>query len=67
MDPKIEPDNNSFLYANGAWIARTKIPAERANVGARADLERAGSFGSLTGVWLRAAASAPPGAAPAAG
>lgn len=34
MDPKIMPGNNFFLYTNGAWIARTKIPADRAGVGA---------------------------------
>ena len=33
MDPAIEPGNDFYLYANGAWIARTRIPADRASVG----------------------------------
>jgi len=33
MDPSVKPGDNFFLYANGAWIARTKIPADRASVG----------------------------------
>jgi putative endopeptidase len=33
MDPKVAPGNDFYLYANGAWIARTRIPADRAGVG----------------------------------
>ncbi len=33
MDPQVKPGNDFFLYANGAWVARTKIPADRAGVG----------------------------------
>jgi putative endopeptidase len=33
MDPSVQPGNDFYLYANGAWIARTKIPADRAAVG----------------------------------
>ncbi|MGH8296815.1 MAG: M13 family metallopeptidase [Steroidobacteraceae bacterium] len=33
MDPSMKPGNNFYLYANGAWVARTKIPADRAGVG----------------------------------
>ena len=33
MEPSVEPGNNFYQYANGAWIARTKIPADRAGVG----------------------------------
>src|SRR6185437_565192 len=33
MDPDVKPGNNFFQYANGAWIARTKIPADRASIG----------------------------------
>jgi putative endopeptidase len=33
MDPSVKPGDNFYLYANGAWIARTKIPADRAGVG----------------------------------
>ena len=33
MDLRIKPGDDFYLYANGAWIARTKIPADRAGVG----------------------------------
>ena len=33
MDPGVKPGNNFYLYANGAWVARTTIPADRAGVG----------------------------------
>ncbi len=33
MDPSIAPGDNFYLFANGAWLARTKIPADRAAVG----------------------------------
>jgi len=33
MDPSVKPGDNFFLYANGGWIARTQIPADRAGVG----------------------------------
>jgi endothelin-converting enzyme/putative endopeptidase len=33
MDPSVKPGNDFYLYANGGWIARTKIPADRAGIG----------------------------------
>jgi putative endopeptidase len=33
MDPSVKPGDDFYHYANGAWIARTKIPADRAAVG----------------------------------
>ena len=33
MDPSVKPGDNFYLYANGAWIARTEIPADRAGIG----------------------------------
>ncbi|HUN71630.1 MAG TPA: M13 family metallopeptidase [Steroidobacteraceae bacterium] len=33
MEPGVKPGNDFYLYANGAWIARTRIPADRAGVG----------------------------------
>jgi putative endopeptidase len=33
MDLRVKPGDNFFLYANGAWIARTKIPSDKAGVG----------------------------------
>ena len=33
MDLAVKPGDNFFLYANGAWVARTKIPSDKAGVG----------------------------------
>jgi len=33
MDPSVKPGDDFYRYANGAWIARTRIPADRAVVG----------------------------------
>jgi endothelin-converting enzyme/putative endopeptidase len=33
MDPSVKPGDNFYLYANGGWLARTEIPADRAGVG----------------------------------
>lgn len=33
MDPSVKPGDDFYMYANGAWIARTEIPPARPNVG----------------------------------
>jgi putative endopeptidase len=33
LDPSVKPGDDFYRYANGAWIARTNIPADRAGVG----------------------------------
>ncbi len=33
MDTAVKPGDNFYLYANGAWINRTQIPADRAGYG----------------------------------
>jgi putative endopeptidase len=33
MDLSVKPGNNFYLYANGGWLNRTKIPPDRAYVG----------------------------------
>ena len=33
MDPAFRPGDNFYLYANGGFIARTKLPADRAAMG----------------------------------
>lgn len=33
MDTSVKPGDNFYEYANGAWIARTVIPADRAGIG----------------------------------
>jgi len=32
MDPAVKPGNDFFRYCNGAWLARTEIPADRPSV-----------------------------------
>ena len=33
MDPSVKPGDDFYDYVNGAWIAHTEIPADRAGVG----------------------------------
>jgi putative endopeptidase len=33
MDPAVRPGDNFYLYANGGFIARTKLPEDRAAIG----------------------------------
>jgi putative endopeptidase len=33
MDPAVKPGDDFYRYANGGWIARTEIPADRAGIG----------------------------------
>jgi endothelin-converting enzyme/putative endopeptidase len=33
MDASVKPGDNFYLYANGGWIKRTEIPADRTRVG----------------------------------
>ena len=42
FDPAVRPGDDFFRHVNGAWIARTEIPADRANYGTFVELsERA--------------------------
>jgi predicted metalloendopeptidase len=38
MDRSVKPGDDFFKYANGAWLAKTEIPADRANFGTGAML-----------------------------
>src|SRR5215471_3642836 len=33
MDPSVKAGDDFYLYANGSWIKRTEIPADRSRVG----------------------------------
>ena len=33
MDASVRPGDNFYLYANGGFVARTKLPADRASIG----------------------------------
>ena len=43
MDPSVKPGDNFYLYANGEWIKRTEIPADRASIGVFAKLDAVAS------------------------
>jgi predicted metalloendopeptidase len=32
IDKSVRPGDNFFLYANGAWVQRTVIPADRVSI-----------------------------------
>src|SRR5882762_11969542 len=34
MDAAVKPGDDFFRYCNGAWLAKTEIPADRGSVGA---------------------------------
>jgi predicted metalloendopeptidase len=38
MDPSVKPGDDFFAYANGTWLKRTDIPADRSSYGASAIL-----------------------------
>src|SRR5271170_3114448 len=38
MDPSVSPGTDFYLYANGAWLARTEIPADRSSTGVKVRL-----------------------------
>jgi predicted metalloendopeptidase len=38
MDPSVKPGDDFYKYANGAWIANTEIPADRASYGVLAQV-----------------------------
>ena len=39
MDNSVKPGDDFFLYANGAWLARTEIPADRTSIGSFQNLQ----------------------------
>jgi putative endopeptidase len=49
MDPAVHPGDNFYLYANGGFIARTKLPADRAAIGVFSSLTDL-SFKQVAGI-----------------
>jgi len=39
MDRSVKPGDDFFLYANGAWLSRTEIPADRTSIGSFQNLQ----------------------------
>ena len=61
MDPSVHPGDNFYLYANGGFIARTKLPADRAAINVFSDLSDL-SFKQVASIIADAAkANAPAG------
>ncbi len=61
MDPSVKPGDNFYLYANGSWIKRTEIPADRAAIGVFAKLDAASSKRTADLIAEAATANAPAG------
>ena len=40
MDRSVKPGDNFFLYANGSWVKRTEIPADRSRYGVFSALDQ---------------------------
>jgi putative endopeptidase len=62
MDRSVKPGNDFFGYANGAWIAKTEIPADRSNYGVGAMLVE--KTATQVRELIEAAAKAGPGSDP---
>jgi putative endopeptidase len=39
MDRNVKPGDDFFEYANGAWLKRTEIPADRTSIGSFQNLQ----------------------------
>lgn len=61
MDPSVKPGDNFYLYANGGWIARTEIPADRAGIGVFTTLADRSSKNVAAIIDEQAKSSAPAG------
>src|ERR1700727_3198336 len=64
MDPSVKPGDNFYLYANGGWIARTEIPADRAGIGVFSTLAHRRSKNVAAIIEEEAKSSAPSGSNP---
>jgi predicted metalloendopeptidase len=60
MDKSVKPGDDFFAYANGAWVKKTEIPADRSSVGGFyiADQEREKNSIALFGDLLKSNAAA---------
>jgi putative endopeptidase len=61
MDRSVRPGDDFFLYANGSWLRRTVIPADRSSYGAFNIADERAERRLTTIVQGAAAADAPPG------
>ena len=57
MDPSVHPEGDNFyLYANGGYVARTQLPADRATASASSAISPDRSFEQVAAIILRCAA-----------
>ena len=61
MDPAVKPGDNFFEYANGAWIKKTEIPADRAGIGVFSVLDDRSNKNTATLIEEAAKSNAPAG------
>ncbi len=61
MDRSISPGDNFYLYANGDWIQRTVIPADRAAVGVFSVLDDVANKNTAALIQQAAKSNAPAG------
>ncbi len=61
MDRSVKPGDNFFLYANGAWIKRTAIPADRSRISVFDALNDLSNKRALTLIEEAGKAKAPAG------
>ncbi|HEX4420842.1 MAG TPA: M13 family metallopeptidase [Kofleriaceae bacterium] len=60
MDPAVKPGNDFFAYANGGWLQRTEIPADRSAYGTGQRVEEL-TAKRTSELIAEAAKTAPPG------
>jgi putative endopeptidase len=60
-DPSVKPGDDFYRYANGAWLARTEIPEDRAGIGVFSILADRSSKNVAAIIEEEAKSSAPPG------
>ncbi len=61
MDTAIKPGDDFYHYANGNWIKRTEIPADRGGIGVFSSLEDLSNKRTADLIEEAAKSSAPPG------
>ena len=61
MDRSVTPGDNFYMYANGAWIKRTAIPADRAGIGVFSTLDDMANKNTAALIQESAKSNAPAG------
>ena len=64
MDRSVKPGDNFFLYANGSWVKRTEIPADRSRYGVFSALDQESNKRTAALIEEVAKSNAAPGSGP---